>query len=60
MISAAVKPQAPWAFDPAVGPRTVTDWLPTSRSVTIGVLAGASSPEIVVVQVIERLATFLG
>ncbi len=46
-------------FDPAVGPRTATDWLPTRRPITIGVLAGASSPEIVVGQVLERLATFL-
>jgi 4-hydroxy-3-methylbut-2-enyl diphosphate reductase len=47
-------------FDPAVGPRTVTDWLPTRRPLTIGVLAGASSPEIVVGLVLQRLATFLG
>jgi 4-hydroxy-3-methylbut-2-enyl diphosphate reductase len=47
-------------FDPAVGPRTVADWLPARRPITIGVLAGASSPEIVVGQVLERLATFLG
>jgi len=47
-------------FDPAVGPRTVTGWLPPGRPLTIGVLAGASSPEIVVGQVLERLATFLG
>ncbi len=46
-------------FDPAVGPRTVTDWLPARRPLTIGVLAGASSPEIVVGQVLDRLATFL-
>ncbi|MFH1733016.1 MAG: 4-hydroxy-3-methylbut-2-enyl diphosphate reductase, partial [Planctomycetota bacterium] len=47
-------------FDPAAGPHTVTDWLPTGRPRTIGVLAGASSPEIVVGLVLERLAAFLG
>ena len=47
-------------FDPAAGPSTVTDWLPKRRPLNIGVLAGASSPEVVVGQVLERLATFLG
>ncbi len=45
------------AFDKASGEaRRVTDWLPTGRPLQIGVLAGASSPEIVVGQVVERLA----
>jgi len=47
-------------FDPAAGPGIVADWLPAQRPLTIGVLAGASSPEVVVGNVLERLATFLG
>lgn len=35
------------------------DWLPVRRPLRIGVLAGASSPEIVVGQVLQRLAGFL-
>ncbi len=35
------------------------DWLPKKRPLRIGVLAGASSPEIVVGQVLQRLAQFL-
>ncbi len=35
------------------------DWLPQTRPLRIAVLAGASSPEIVVGQVIEKLAKFL-
>jgi len=46
-------------FDPAAGPSMVTDWLPKRRPLTIGVLAGASSPEVVVGKVLERLARFL-
>ena len=38
---------------------TVTDWLPPRRGVRIALLAGASSPEIVIAQVMERLAEFL-
>ena len=37
----------------------VTDWLPQRRPLTIGVLAGASSPEAVVGNVLDRLAGFL-
>jgi len=37
----------------------VHGWLPTRRPLRIGVLAGASSPEIVVGKVIQRLAEFL-
>ena len=48
------------AFDPDLGePVALDGWLPEDRPVSIGVLAGASSPEIVVGQVIERLAGFL-
>ena len=36
-----------------------TDWLPDRRPLQIAVLAGASSPEIVVGQVVQRLAQFL-
>jgi 4-hydroxy-3-methylbut-2-enyl diphosphate reductase len=35
------------------------DWLPSRRPLRIGVLAGASSPEIVVGHVLQRLAEFL-
>ena len=35
------------------------DWLPARRPLCIGVLAGASSPEIVVGEVLERLGEFL-
>jgi 4-hydroxy-3-methylbut-2-enyl diphosphate reductase len=48
-------------FDPASGaPLVVEDWLPRGRGVRIGVLAGASSPEVVVGEVLQRLAGFLG
>ncbi len=40
-------------------PCWVHDWLPTCRPLRIAVLAGASSPEIVVGQVMEKLAQFL-
>jgi 4-hydroxy-3-methylbut-2-enyl diphosphate reductase len=36
------------------------DWLPQRRPLRIAVLAGASSPEIVVGEVVERLGEFLG
>jgi len=36
-----------------------TDWLRSTRPLRIGVLAGASSPEIVIGQVLQRLAEFL-
>jgi 4-hydroxy-3-methylbut-2-enyl diphosphate reductase len=48
-------------FDPAAGTPVVAEgWLPTKRPLRIGVLAGASSPEVVVGEVLERLASFLG
>ncbi len=37
----------------------VLNWLPAKRPLRIGVLAGASSPEIVIGQVLKRLAVFL-
>jgi len=40
-------------------PVALDGWLPARRPLSIGVLAGASSPEIVVGQVIGRLAEFL-
>lgn len=40
-------------------PVTVSDWLPSRRPLRIGVLAGASSPEVVVGEVMARLASFL-
>ncbi|MDP7286968.1 MAG: hypothetical protein QGH94_03130 [Phycisphaerae bacterium] len=48
------------AFDPDLSePVSLEGWLPTTRPLTIGVLAGASSPEVVVGQVVDRLAEFL-
>ncbi|MCD6303781.1 MAG: 4-hydroxy-3-methylbut-2-enyl diphosphate reductase, partial [Planctomycetes bacterium] len=35
------------------------DWLPARRPLRVGVLAGASSPEIVVGQVVSRLAELI-
>jgi len=44
----------------AARPVTVGNWLPTCRPVRIAVLAGASSPEIGVGQVMAKLADLLG
>ncbi|MBN1556089.1 MAG: 4-hydroxy-3-methylbut-2-enyl diphosphate reductase [Phycisphaerae bacterium] len=38
---------------------TIRDWLPNKRPLHVGLLAGASSPEIVIGQVLQRLAEFL-
>ena len=38
----------------------VEDWLPPQRPLRIGVLSGASTPEAVVGEVLQRLASFLG
>ena len=38
---------------------SIKDWLPTDRPPKIGVLAGASSPQVVVGQVLEKLAEFM-
>ena len=35
------------------------DWLPRRRPLRIGVLAGASSPEVVVGEVLEKLSACL-
>lgn len=40
-------------------PLVLRDWLPRRRPLRIGVLAGASSPEVVIGEVLERLAEFL-
>jgi len=40
-------------------PSVMANWLPSHRPLRIGILAGASSPEIVVGQVLERLAELL-
>ena len=49
------------ALDAATNkPAIARDWLPAKRPVRIGVLAGASSPEVVVGQVLQRLAELLG
>ena len=48
------------SMDPAGSvPVTKRDWLPSRRPLRVGVLAGASSPEVVIGQVLERLAEFL-
>ena len=48
------------SLDPSSGkPVIARDWLPSRRPLRIGVLAGASSPETVVGQVLRRLAQFL-
>ena len=48
------------ALDPATGEAAVfTDWLPQRSPLRIGVLAGASSPEVVIGNVLERLAALL-
>jgi len=47
-------------YDFAAGREIIArGWLPEKRPLTIGVLAGASSPEAVVGQVVEKLAQFL-
>ena len=49
------------ALDAATNtPAIARDWLPAKRPIRIGVLAGASSPEVVVGQVLQRLAELLG
>jgi 4-hydroxy-3-methylbut-2-enyl diphosphate reductase len=48
-------------IDPATHqPLAVDGWLPAKRPLRIGLLAGASSPEVVIGQVLERLSEFLG
>ena len=48
------------SLDPSSGkPVIARNWLPSRRPLRIGVLAGASSPETVVGQVLRRLAQFL-
>jgi len=47
-------------FDPAAeSERVVHGWLPAGRPVSVGVLAGASTPESAVGEVLQRLAGFL-
>jgi len=48
------------AMDPAGdGPVVISDWLPERRPLRVGVLAGASSPDVVVGGVLEALAELL-
>ena len=48
------------SLDPAgEGPAAVGDWLPPARPLRIAVLAGASCPEVVIGEVLQRLAEFL-
>ena len=46
-------------INPDDTPHVAKNWLPDRRPLKIGVLAGASSPEVVVGGVLERLAGFL-
>ena len=47
-------------MDPALGvPAVMYDWLPVDRPLRVGVLAGASSPDVVVGGVLEGLAKLL-
>ncbi len=49
------------AFDPATGAAAeMQGWLPARRPLKVGILAGASSPEIVIGQVLERMSVLLG
>ena len=48
------------ALDPQLNaPAVFDDWLPTRRPLSIGILAGASSPDVVVGEVLERLGGLL-
>jgi len=48
------------SLDPAgAGPAAVRNWLPPNRPLRVAVLAGASCPEIVIGEVLQRLAQFL-
>ena len=48
------------AWDSELGKAcSVHNWLPTQRPLRVGILAGASSPEIVIGQVVEKIAEFL-
>ena len=42
-----------------VGPAVVHNWLPATRPLRIAVLAGASCPEVVIGEVLQRLSEFL-
>ena len=48
----------PSAADPTSGQVTTQDWLPPSGPVAIAVTAGASTPDNIVGEVIERLVTY--
>lgn len=48
------------SYDPACDtPAQIRGWLPARRPLKIGVLAGASSPEVVVGEVLQRMASLL-
>lgn len=59
--AAIVSAQRLRTIDPAgKHPVAIEGWLPPRRPLRIGVLAGASSPEVVIGEVLQRLAAFLG
>ena len=48
------------AWDSDLGTASsVKNWLPANRPIRVGILAGASSPEIVIGQVVEKISEFL-
>ena len=57
-----IVPEVGEAVDPGavVAETRTVDWLPCERVVTIGLTAGASTPDAIVGQVVERLETFAG
>ena len=59
--SAISSPRELRSFDvQSESPVVVPGWLPVRRPLRVGILAGASSPRIVIGQVLQRLAGFLG
>ena len=58
--SSILSPQTIRTLDPKSNQPVEADgWLPPGRPVTIGVLAGASSPDVVVGEILHKLAEFL-
>ena len=59
-VSAIKSENEIYSFDPSSSTTVImTGWLPARRPLKIGVLVGASTPEFVVGQVLERLTEFI-